>query len=162
MHCITSIVTAFLGQLPTSLISPFLYKDFIRAASNYCVYIILPYISHCCLLLFVIVVFTMLYYGHVGITSVSEKLETLHHLLDQLPELNHTVFERIIFHLARYELCVQTCSCYCVAGYRVSQQEEANLMSPNNLAIIFAPILLKPPYKQPPQELLLHLPKQTK
>lgn len=35
MHCITSVVTAFLGQLPTSLISPFLYKDFIRAASKY-------------------------------------------------------------------------------------------------------------------------------
>lgn len=44
--------------------------------------------------------FTMLR-GHIGITSVAEKLETLHHLLDQLPELNHTVFERIIFHLAR-------------------------------------------------------------
>ena len=36
MHCITSIVTAFLGQLPSSLISPFLYKDFIRAAGKYC------------------------------------------------------------------------------------------------------------------------------
>jgi len=34
MHCITSIVTAFLGQLPTALISPFLYKDFIRAAGK--------------------------------------------------------------------------------------------------------------------------------
>ena len=32
---------------------------------------------------------------------MSEKLETLHNLLDQLSELDHVVFERIIFHLAR-------------------------------------------------------------
>ena len=62
--------------------------------------LLLMYISPCCQLIFVIVGFTMLC-GHIGITSVAEKLETLHHLLDQLPELNHTVFERIIFHLAR-------------------------------------------------------------
>ena len=40
-------------------------------------------------------------YECLGITSVSEKLETLHNLLDQLSELDHVVFERIIFHLAR-------------------------------------------------------------
>ena len=62
--------------------------------------LLLMYISPCYQLIFVIVGFTMLH-GHIGITSVAEKLETLHHLLDQLPELNHTVFERIIFHLAR-------------------------------------------------------------
>ena len=48
-----------------------------------------------------------------------EKLETLHHLLDQLSDLNHAVFERIIFHLARsmssipgscYHVVLQSCS----------------------------------------------------
>jgi len=32
---------------------------------------------------------------------MTEKLETLHRLIEQLPELNHAVFERVIFHLAR-------------------------------------------------------------
>ena len=37
----------------------------------------------------------------LAISDMSEKLETLHHLIEQLPELNHAVFERVIFHLAR-------------------------------------------------------------
>jgi len=37
----------------------------------------------------------------VAISDMSEKLETLHRLIEQLPELNHAVFERVIFHLAR-------------------------------------------------------------
>ena len=36
------------------------------------------------------------------LTDRDEKLETLHHLIGRLPELNHAVFERLIFHLARY------------------------------------------------------------
>ena len=36
------------------------------------------------------------------LTSKKEKLETLHKLVHRLPDLNYAVFERLIFHLARY------------------------------------------------------------
>ena len=36
------------------------------------------------------------------LTDRDERLEALHHLLGRLPELNHAVFERLVFHLARY------------------------------------------------------------
>ena len=35
------------------------------------------------------------------LTNKKERQETLHKLISKLPELNHTVFERLIFHLAR-------------------------------------------------------------
>ena len=45
------------------------------------------------------------------LTDREERLETLHHLIGRLPELNHAVFERLIFHLARWVLTHM-----CVAG----------------------------------------------
>ena len=39
---------------------------------------------------------------HVDLTVKKEKLETLHKLISRLPDLNYIVFERFIFHLARY------------------------------------------------------------
>jgi hypothetical protein len=36
------------------------------------------------------------------LTSKKERQETLHKLITRLPEINHAVFERFIFHLARY------------------------------------------------------------
>ena len=39
---------------------------------------------------------------NLDLTDRDERLEALHHLLSRLPELNHAVFERLIFHLARY------------------------------------------------------------
>lgn len=41
-------------------------------------------------------------YYIADLTSKKEKLETLHKLISRLPELNYIVFERLIFHLARY------------------------------------------------------------
>jgi len=82
----------------------------------------------------------------MDITNKAEQLETLHRLISRLPEINHAVFERLVFHLAR-----------------VAQHEHINRMSPNNLAIVFAPCLLRPYSTEgkDPQEVLLDLQKQT-
>jgi hypothetical protein len=81
----------------------------------------------------------------IDLTDRDERLEALHHLLGRLPELNHAVFERLVFHLAR-----------------VAQQEPTNRMSPYNLAVIFAPCLFQGETKSKnPQDLLKELAKQT-
>lgn len=78
------------------------------------------------------------------ISDAEEMLETLHQIIETLPDLNHCVFERLVFHLAR-----------------VAQQESVNKMGPHNLAIIFAPTLLQGEKDKNPQELLMVMPKQT-
>ena len=40
------------------------------------------------------------------LTLKKEKLETLHKLIHRLPELNYIVFERLVFHLARYKVYI--------------------------------------------------------
>jgi myosin-9 len=81
----------------------------------------------------------------IDLTDREERLEALHHLLCRLPTLNHAVFERLIFHLAR-----------------VAQQEPSNKMSPYNLAVIFAPCLFQGDTKSKnPQDLIKELAKQT-
>ena len=41
-------------------------------------------------------------FSATDLTDREERLEALHHLIGRLPELNHAVFERLIFHLARW------------------------------------------------------------
>lgn len=36
------------------------------------------------------------------LTNKKERQETLHKLISRLPVINHAVFERLMFHLARY------------------------------------------------------------
>ena len=105
------------------------------------------------------------------LTSKKEKLETLHKLVHRLPELNYIVFERLVFHLARYYLCnyyqnlhklnlIHLVLLYYFSR-RFAQHEHINKMSPNNLAIIFAPCLLQSKEKKNPEEILRDLQKQT-
>ena len=37
----------------------------------------------------------------LDISDAEEMLETLHQIIETLPDLNHCVFERLVFHLAR-------------------------------------------------------------
>lgn len=80
----------------------------------------------------------------MDITNKKERMETLHQLISRLPPINHVILERVIFHLARF-----------------AQHEHINKMTPNNLAIIFAPCLLHGPSDRSPDEILKDLGKQT-
>ncbi|KAL7992877.1 hypothetical protein Chor_017133 [Crotalus horridus] len=57
-----------------------------------------------------------------------EQLCAIYSVLEQLPQVNHDTLERLIFHLVK-----------------VAVVEEVNRMSPNALAIVFAPCLLRCP-----------------
>ena len=65
--------------------------DFIRASGTYTnkIFVIL-YMYVCFCLLFT-----------PDISDAEEMLETLHQIIETLPDLNHCVFERLVFHLAR-------------------------------------------------------------
>lgn len=105
----------------------------------------------------------------VDLTNKKERQEMLHKLISRLPEINHAVFERLMFHLARYvrdgppmPLCGQSAWC---ALFRVAQHEHINKMGPCNLAIIFAPCLLRGrETKKPdnPTDMLRDIQKQTR
>ncbi|XP_071506650.1 LOW QUALITY PROTEIN: unconventional myosin-IXb-like [Diadema antillarum] len=60
------------------------------------------------------------------IADNNEKLQSLQSSIEKLPVVNCDIFERLIFHLAR-----------------VTNHEDSNKMSANNLAIVFAPCILK-------------------
>jgi len=77
--------------------------------------------------------------------SDSEIHATLYELIQRFPDSNKDLFQRMIVHLAR-----------------VANNEESNKMSPNGLAIIWAPCFLRPDEEVDPLETLLTLPKQTK
>lgn len=69
------------------------------------------------------------YQGFLLATAISdtqEKVQTLFGHINKLPRSNYDVLERLIFHLAR-----------------VAQQENANRMNANSLAIVFAPCVLR-------------------
>ncbi|NXU54206.1 MYO9B protein, partial [Turnix velox] len=57
-----------------------------------------------------------------------EQLCAIYSVLEQLPQANHNTLERLIFHLVKVALI-----------------EDVNRMSPNALAIVFAPCLLRCP-----------------
>ncbi|XP_026526738.1 unconventional myosin-IXb isoform X4 [Notechis scutatus] len=64
----------------------------------------------------------------VELPEKQEQLCAVYSVLEQLPQANHDTLERLIFHLVK-----------------VAVVEEVNRMSPNALAIVFAPCLLRCP-----------------
>nr|XP_033813082.1 unconventional myosin-IXb isoform X3 [Geotrypetes seraphini] len=69
----------------------------------------------------------------VELPDKREQLCAIYKVLDQLPQVNHTTLERLIFHLVKVALI-----------------EDVNRMSPNALAIVFAPCLLRCPDNSDP------------
>ncbi|KAK7126450.1 hypothetical protein R3I94_017810 [Phoxinus phoxinus] len=57
-----------------------------------------------------------------------EQLQAIYRVLEQLPTANFNTLERLIFHLVR-----------------VAKEEKSNRMTPNSLAIVFAPCILRCP-----------------
>uniref|UniRef100_A0A670KFA6 Myosin IXB n=1 Tax=Podarcis muralis TaxID=64176 RepID=A0A670KFA6_PODMU len=64
----------------------------------------------------------------VELPGKQEQLCTIYSVLEQLPQANHDTLERLVFHLVKVALV-----------------EDFNRMSPNALAIVFAPCLLRCP-----------------
>ncbi|XP_061457369.1 unconventional myosin-IXb isoform X8 [Rhineura floridana] len=69
----------------------------------------------------------------VELPGKQEQLCAIYSVLEQLPRANHDTLERLIFHLVKVALV-----------------EEDNRMSPNALAIVFAPCLLRCPDNSDP------------
>jgi len=80
-----------------------------------------------------------------GLTNEREKINSLFSVLENIPRHNHETLARIVYHLSR-----------------VAQQETTNLMSPNNLAIVFTPCFISPPPHVPPIEAASQLGDMTK
>ncbi|XP_078740414.1 unconventional myosin-IXa-like isoform X8 [Lampetra fluviatilis] len=64
----------------------------------------------------------------VSVQEKKEKIKAVYSIIGQLPSVNYSTLERIIFHLVR-----------------IAQYEDTNRMSCNALAIVFAPCILRPP-----------------
>ncbi|XP_078314826.1 unconventional myosin-IXb-like isoform X4 [Crassostrea virginica] len=73
-----------------------------------------------------------------------ERVQAMYAVIEKLPKPNYDLFERLIFHLAR-----------------IANNEALNKMSPNGLAIIFAPALLRTNRKLQAQDSLNQVPRQT-
>ncbi|XP_043358557.1 unconventional myosin-IXb isoform X7 [Dermochelys coriacea] len=69
----------------------------------------------------------------VELPEKQEQLVAIYSVLEQLPQANHNTLERLIFHLVKVALI-----------------EDVNRMSPNALAIVFAPCLLRCPDNSDP------------
>ncbi|XP_029470020.1 unconventional myosin-IXb isoform X3 [Rhinatrema bivittatum] len=69
----------------------------------------------------------------VELPDKREQLCAIYKVLEQLPQANHTTLERLVFHLVKVALI-----------------EDVNRMSPNALAIVFAPCLLRCPDNSDP------------
>ncbi|XP_037362005.2 unconventional myosin-IXb isoform X3 [Talpa occidentalis] len=69
----------------------------------------------------------------VELPEKQEQLAAIYAVLEHLPEANHNSLERLIFHLVKVALL-----------------EDVNRMSPNALAIVFAPCLLRCPDNSDP------------
>ena len=78
------------------------------------------------------------------INDRAEKLRAVQAILQLLPLINYHCFERLVFHMAQ-----------------VCQLGENNKMSPQSLAIIFAPVLLRSPEDLPLIELAKVVPLQS-
>ncbi|XP_035032170.2 unconventional myosin-IXb isoform X2 [Hippoglossus stenolepis] len=64
----------------------------------------------------------------VELPEKQEQLQAIYNLLEELPTANFNTLERLVFHLVR-----------------VCKEEPHNRMSPNSLAIVFAPCILRCP-----------------
>ncbi|KAG7487958.1 hypothetical protein MATL_G00029080 [Megalops atlanticus] len=64
----------------------------------------------------------------VELPEKPEQIHAIYKVVDQLPPANFNTLERLIFHLVR-----------------VAKEEQHNRMSPNSLAIVFAPCILRSP-----------------
>uniref|UniRef100_A0A665TPJ3 Myosin IXb n=1 Tax=Echeneis naucrates TaxID=173247 RepID=A0A665TPJ3_ECHNA len=64
----------------------------------------------------------------VELPEKAERIRAVYQKVDELPPANYNTLERLIFHLVR-----------------VSKEQEHNKMSPNSLAIVFAPCILRSP-----------------
>uniref|UniRef100_A0AAR2KMG7 Myosin IXB n=1 Tax=Pygocentrus nattereri TaxID=42514 RepID=A0AAR2KMG7_PYGNA len=64
----------------------------------------------------------------VDLPEKQEQLLSIYRVLEELPTAHYNTLERLIFHLVR-----------------VSREEKSNRMTPNSLAIVFAPCILRGP-----------------
>ncbi|XP_076004368.1 unconventional myosin-IXb isoform X2 [Genypterus blacodes] len=64
----------------------------------------------------------------VELPEKSERIRAVYQKIDELPPSNFNTLERLVFHLVK-----------------VAKEEEYNKMSPNSLAIVFAPCILRSP-----------------
>ncbi|XP_040177151.1 unconventional myosin-IXb isoform X4 [Rana temporaria] len=80
----------------------------------------------------------------VELPGKQEQLCTIYKVLGQLPQANYNSLERLIFHLVK-----------------VSLLEDVNRMSPNSLAIVFAPCLLRCPDNYDPLTSMKEVSKAT-
>ncbi|XP_061776818.1 unconventional myosin-IXb isoform X2 [Nerophis ophidion] len=69
----------------------------------------------------------------VELPERSERIRAVYQKVDDLPLANYNTLERLIFHLVR-----------------VANEEDHNKMSPNSLAIVFAPCILRSPDSDDP------------
>ena len=79
-----------------------------------------------------------------AISDQQEKVQAIFAHIQKLPRANFDVLERLLFHLAR-----------------VAQQEGANRMNANSLAIVFAPCVLRTDKPMQMQDKLSDISKQT-
>ncbi|KAG8454853.1 hypothetical protein GDO86_001176 [Hymenochirus boettgeri] len=80
----------------------------------------------------------------VELPGKQEQLCAIYKVLGQLPQANYNSLERLIFHLVK-----------------VAEVEEVNRMSPNSLAIVFAPCLLRCPDNYDPLTSMKEVAKTT-
>ncbi|XP_063003177.1 unconventional myosin-IXb isoform X2 [Elgaria multicarinata webbii] len=80
----------------------------------------------------------------VELPGKQEQLCAIYSVLEQLPRANHDTLERLIFHLVKVALV-----------------EDVNRMSPNALAIVFAPCLLRCPDNSDPLTTMKDVSKTT-
>lgn len=79
------------------------------------------------------------------VSDAAERVQIILNHIGKLPKQNYDLLERLTFHLAR-----------------VAQQESANRMNANSLAIVFAPCVLRTNKMMQMQEKLNDIGKQTK
>ncbi|RWS08459.1 Myosin-IXa-like protein [Dinothrombium tinctorium] len=79
-----------------------------------------------------------------AISEMRDRVQAIYSHIAKLPRANYDVLERLIFHLAR-----------------VAQQEHANRMNANSLAIVFAPCILRTNKPMQMQDKLSDISKQT-
>lgn len=79
------------------------------------------------------------------VTDATERVQIILNHIQKLPKHNYDLLERLTFHLAR-----------------IAQQESANRMNANSLAIVFAPCVLRTNKMMQMQEKLNDIGKQTK
>jgi hypothetical protein len=84
------------------------------------------------------------YFIFSEIQDEKERVQAIYAVIEKLPKPNYDLLERLIFHLAR-----------------IANNEALNKMSPNGLAIIFAPALLRTNKKLQAQDSLNQVPRQT-